>query len=58
MNDKLPNFEFDEAVSLGDSSFEINADDAISYQKNLGISVVSSDEQKAEAESLADVFLN
>lgn len=58
MNDKLPNFEFDEAVSLGDSSIKINSDEALYYQKNLGISVESSDEQKAEAEALANIFLN
>lgn len=51
-------FEIDEAVMLGDSNFEISSEESLNYQENLGISIESSDEQIANAQALADVFIN
>lgn len=50
----MDKFEFDEAVMLGDSSIEISKEDALDYQTKLGISVVSGEEQRAEAEIWLD----
>lgn len=55
MND---NFEFDEAVMLGDSSIAISEGQALDYQNKLGISAKNDNEIKAEAQALADTFLN
>lgn len=52
------NFEFDEAVMLGDSSVAISEAQALDYQNKLGISAKSEDELKADAQALADTFLN
>ncbi len=41
----MDEFEFDEAVMLGDSSIEISKEDALFYQKNLGINLVSGDSE-------------
>lgn len=51
------NFEFDEAVMLGDSSIAISEAQALDYQNKLGISAKSEDEIKAEAEAFADIYL-
>lgn len=52
------NFEFDEAVMLGDSSVAISEAQALDYQNKLGISARSKDEVEAEAQTLADTYLN
>lgn len=55
MND---NFEFDEAVMLGDSSIAISEAQALDYQNKLGIAAKSEDEIKAEAQAFANAFEN
>lgn len=49
----MDKFEFDEAVMLGDSSLKLS-DENVAFFQNLGISVVSGDEQKAQAEAWLD----
>lgn len=41
----MDNFEFDEAVMLGESSIEISKDEALFCQKYLGINLVSGDNE-------------
>lgn len=52
------NFEFDEAVMLGDSRVAISEAQALDYQNKLGIVAKSEDELKAEAQALADALEN
>ena len=47
---KMDEFKFDEAVMLGDASVEISKDEALFYQKYLGINLVSGDSE-VETES-------
>ena len=41
----MDEFKFDEAVMLGDASVEISKDEALFYQKYLGINLVSGDSE-------------